>query len=238
MVIFGGVVGILQAEKLVGGVDLGVFPGHNGLNGAGIARHLQGLVDVKGALLTVDGNLAVNQRAVIGDENGGGVVGNAVNGALPFLAVAVCHGDGFPGGKAGVIQVYGQIAVHGQQGQGPFFVHDGGHIIALFGIDGLHPAGNTCVDGGADLVVAGAVNIGVQIVQFFLHGGQGGQHGAFVDAGQKRARFHLIALLHKDLFHLDGRGDGKVFHILADQSAGAGYRGLNGAYGYGSGFDI
>ena len=169
---------------------------------------------------------------------GGVVAVHGVHRAVPLPAVGGGDGDGFAHGQRVGLNVYSQKSIQAQLCQAALVIHNVCHAVARFRIDGLDPAGNTGLDGGGNLVLAGLLELAVQVIQGVLNGGQAGQHGAGVGGGQKGARFNGVALLHIELFHLHGGGDGQVLHIVTGQAAAAGDGGLDGACGDGDGLDI
>ena len=238
LVVFGGVFGVAQGEQGGGGSDLGILPGGNVGDGSGIAGDLQGAVNIQFPGQRAHGGGVAHQRPVVGNQHRGFAAADGVHRAVPLLAVGGGDGDGFAHGQRVGLNVYSQKSIQAQLCQAALVIHNVCHAVARFRIDGLDPSGNTGLDGGGNLVLAGLLELAVQVIQGVLNGGQAGQHGAGVGGGQKGARFNGVALLHTELFHLHGGGDGQVLHIVTGQAAAAGDGGLDGACGDGDGLDI
>ena len=187
-------------------------------------------VELAGVL--AQGDFILCQRAVVGDEHRGGIRRDLVHCPLPGFSLGVGNGDGVPRGIVSPGNVHSQIAVHGEDRQGPVVIHHVRYPVPCFGIDGFHPAGDPRLYGGADGAGLRLADALVQGVQAVLDGGEGAEDCAGVHAGKHCARLHRVPLLYVELLHLDGGGNGQVLHILAGQGAGAGHRRLDGACGH------
>ena len=128
-------------------------------------------MDVERPFQRADLGGIAHQGTVVGDENGGGGGGHGIHGALPFLPVRGGDGNGFPLLEGTGFHIQGKKAVHRQLRKAAVRIHDIGHIVVHLGVDGLDPSGHTGLDGGADGIPAGGLQVVVQIVHAVLDGG-------------------------------------------------------------------